>query len=66
MPFALQPRRVLVYRAADFVQDVLELGRLRERPRPVMTEGVHGQLVRCHVTYGAIAVYRNLLTLIEP
>jgi hypothetical protein len=57
---------VRVYRATDLVQDVLQLGRLRERPRPVVARGVHGQLVRCHVPYGATAVYRNLLTLIEP
>ncbi|CNI98556.1 Uncharacterised protein [Mycobacterium tuberculosis] len=50
MAFGLQPRRVLMYRAADLVQDVLKLGRLRERPRPVMTGGVHGQLVGAHLT----------------
>ena len=48
---------MLVHRAADFVQDVLKLGRLREGALPVMTGGVHGQLVSCHVTYGAIAVH---------
>jgi hypothetical protein len=46
----LQPRRVLVHRAADLVQDVLQLGRLREGPLPVMAAGLHGQLVSSHVT----------------
>ena len=56
MALGLQPRGVLVHRAADFVQDVLKFGRLREGPLPVMT-GVHGQLVRSHVTYGPIDVH---------
>jgi hypothetical protein len=50
VPFGLQPRGVLVHRAADFVQDVLKLGRLREGPLPVMTGSVHGQLVSSHPT----------------
>ena len=31
MALGLEPGGVVVYRAADFVQDVLQLGRLRER-----------------------------------
>ena len=57
VPLGLQPRGMLVHRAADFVQDVLKLGRLRERTLPVMTGGVRGQLVGSHVTYGPIAVH---------
>ena len=52
----LQPRGVLVHRAADLVQDVLQFGRLREGPLPVMADGVRGQLVSSHVTHGAIVV----------
>ena len=37
VPFGLQPRGVLVHRAADLVQDVLKLGRLREGTLPVVT-----------------------------
>ena len=66
MPLGFQPRGMLVHRAADFVQDVLKFGRLREGPLPVMTGGVHGQLVSSHVTYGATVVHRNLLTAVKP
>jgi hypothetical protein len=48
---------MLVHRAADFVQNVLKLGRLGEGPLPVMTGVMHGQLVSSHVTYGAIVVH---------
>jgi len=47
---------MLVHRPTDFVEDVLKLGRLREGTLPVMTGGVHGQLVSSHVHNGAIAV----------
>ncbi|BBX64918.1 hypothetical protein MSAS_40920 [Mycobacterium saskatchewanense] len=64
MPLGLESRGVLVHRPADLVQDVLELGRLRERALPVMTGlmtgAVHGQLVGSHAPYGATAVHRNL------
>ncbi|CAG7022845.1 hypothetical protein PICSAR15_04119 [Mycobacterium avium subsp. paratuberculosis] len=54
----LQPRRVLMYRAADLVQDVLELGRLGESTLLAMVRGrVHRQLVGCHTTNGAITVH---------
>ncbi|GBG40383.1 hypothetical protein NJB14197_53470 [Mycobacterium montefiorense] len=52
---------MLVHRAADFVQNVLKFGRLREGPLPVVAGDVHGHLVSGHVTYGAIVVHRNLL-----
>jgi hypothetical protein len=48
---------MLVHRAADFVQNVLQFGRLREGPLPVMAGAVNGQLVSGHVTYGAIGVH---------
>jgi hypothetical protein len=61
---------VLVHRAADLVQDVLQFGRLREGALPVvtgvMTGTVDGQLVSSHATYGAIDVERNLLTSVKP
>ena len=57
MPFGFQPRGMLVHRAADLVQNVLKLGRLREGTLPVMTGGMQGQLVSGHVTYGAIVVH---------
>ena len=49
MPFGLKPGRMLVHRAANLVEDVLQLGRLRERPRPpVLAGAVPGQLVGTH------------------
>ncbi|BAN33304.1 hypothetical protein MAHJHV53_34480 [Mycobacterium avium subsp. hominissuis] len=58
MSLGLQPRRVLVHRAADLVQDVLELGRLGESTLLAMVRGrVHRQLVGCHTTNGAITVH---------
>ena len=41
---SLQPRGMGVHRATDFVQDVLKLGRLRERTLPVMAGGMRRQL----------------------
>ena len=53
----LQPRGVSVHRAADLVEDVLELGRLRECTLPrLMTRGMPGQLMSGHVNHGAMAV----------
>ena len=56
MALGLQPGGVLVYRAADLVQDVLQLGRLRERALPrLMPGGMPRQLVGGHVLHGLIA-----------
>jgi hypothetical protein len=52
--------------AADFVQDVLKLGRLRERPLPVMAGGMRGQRVGSHVNHRPIAVHRYLLIGVKP
>ncbi len=60
MTFGFEPRGVLVHRAADLVQDVLQLGRLSEGALPLMAGGVPGQLVGCHVHNGAIVVHWNL------
>lgn len=60
--FGFEPRGVLVHRAADLVQDVLQLGRLSEGALPLMAGGVPGQLVGCHVHNGAIVVHWNLLS----
>ena len=51
----LEPRRVVVHRPADLVQDVLQLGRLRERALPmVVAGGMPRQLVGGHVTMVAL------------
>ena len=57
MALGLQSRGVRVNRATDLVQDILQLGRLRERTLPVMAGGMPGQLVSCHVIYGATSVH---------
>lgn len=57
MPFGLQPRGLLVHRTADFVQDVLKLGRLREGTLALVAGGVPGQLVSGHVNHSLIAVH---------
>ena len=55
----LESRRVIVHRAADLVQDVLQLRRLRERALPrMMSGGVQRHVVGGHVTHGLIAVQR--------
>ena len=54
----LQPRRVFVHRTADLVQDVLQLGRLRERALPrVVPGGMPRQLMGSHVHHGLIVVH---------
>ena len=51
----LQPGRVLVHRAADLVQDVLQLGRLRERALPrVVARGMPRHLVGSHAHHRLI------------
>ncbi|BCO49076.1 hypothetical protein MINTM008_50160 [Mycobacterium intracellulare] len=62
MTLGLQPRGLLMYRAADLVQDVLKLRRLHESALlPVMGRRVRWQLMRQlvggHITNGAITVH---------
>jgi hypothetical protein len=48
---------MFVYRAADLVQDILQLRRLRERPLlRVMSRGLPRHVVGSHATYDRIAV----------
>jgi hypothetical protein len=48
---------VIVHRAADLVEHILQLRRLRERALPrLMTRGMPGQLMRSHVNNGAMTV----------
>ena len=55
MTLGLQPRRVLVHRAADLVQDVLQLRRLRERALPrLVSGGMPRQVVGGHVVHRLI------------
>ena len=52
MTLGLQPRGVLVHRTADLVQDVLQLGRLRERALPRVVAGrMPRHLVGSHVVH---------------
>jgi hypothetical protein len=57
MPLRLQPRGVIVHRAADFIQHVLQLRGLRKRALPrLMTRGMPRQLMGSHVHNGATVV----------
>ena len=57
MSLGLQPRGVIVHRAADLVEHILQLRGLREGTLPgLMTRVMPGQLMRRHIDYGAMTV----------
>jgi hypothetical protein len=57
VPLRLQPCGVIVHRAADLVEHILQLRGLRERTLPgLMARGMPGQLMRSHIDYGAMTV----------
>ncbi len=57
VPLGLEPGRVIVHRTADLVQDVLQLGRLRERALPWLMAGVPRKLMGTHAFHGLTAVH---------
>ncbi|BBY55512.1 hypothetical protein MKOR_27630 [Mycolicibacillus koreensis] len=51
MALGLQAGGVVMHRTTDFVEDILQLARLREHALSLREPGLARPLVRCHVHY---------------